>query len=199
MDSMEKLTQLYLKEVVCRHGVPISIISSRDSHFNVLGDLRDSASESIRDKFGYEYRLPPSNGWSKREDDTNSQRYVAYHTSIKAAPFEDLYGWKCRSPVSGVSWGYGIAQGIALEGRYSFWKTLKAESTTFHVSNLKKCLEDKNLIIPLDKIQLDDKLHFIEEPVEIVDQEVKRLKQSQISIVKVALEFSKRTEYLLGT
>nr|GEY25797.1 putative reverse transcriptase domain-containing protein [Tanacetum cinerariifolium] len=56
---------------------------------------------------------------------------------------------------------------------------------TFQVSNLKKCLADENLVIPLKEIQLDDKLHFIEEPVEIMDQEVKQLKQSQISIVKV--------------
>ncbi|GJT78698.1 putative reverse transcriptase domain-containing protein [Tanacetum coccineum] len=55
---------------------------------------------------------------------------------------------------------------------------------TFHVSNLKKCLADENLIIPLEEIQLDDKLHFIEEPVEIMDREVKQLKQSRIPIVK---------------
>nr|GEV24528.1 putative reverse transcriptase domain-containing protein [Tanacetum cinerariifolium] len=57
--------------------------------------------------------------------------------------------------------------------------------TTFHVSNLKKCLADEPLAIPLDEIQVDDKLHFIEEPVEIMDREVKRLKQSCIQIVKV--------------
>ncbi|GJY41842.1 putative reverse transcriptase domain-containing protein [Tanacetum coccineum] len=62
---------------------------------------------------------------------------------------------------------------------------LKGIHSTFHVSNLKKCLADENLIIPLDEIQLDDQLHFIEEPVEIVDREVKRLKQSRIPIVKV--------------
>ncbi|GJT85726.1 hypothetical protein Tco_1067443 [Tanacetum coccineum] len=62
---------------------------------------------------------------------------------------------------------------------------LKGIHSTFHVSNLKKCLADENLIIPLDEIQLDDKLHFIKEPVEIVDREVKQLKQSQIPIVKV--------------
>ncbi|GKB18032.1 hypothetical protein Tco_0851955 [Tanacetum coccineum] len=45
--------------------------------------------------------------------------------------------------------------------------------STFHVSNLKKCFVDEPLAIPLDEIQIDDKLHFIEEPVEIVDQEVK--------------------------
>ncbi|GJX40915.1 hypothetical protein Tco_0255905 [Tanacetum coccineum] len=56
---------------------------------------------------------------------------------------------------------------------------------TFHVSNLKKCLSDESLIIPLDEIQLDDKLHFIEEPVEIMDREVKQLNQSRIPIIKV--------------
>ncbi|GKC88373.1 hypothetical protein Tco_1149022 [Tanacetum coccineum] len=56
---------------------------------------------------------------------------------------------------------------------------------TFHVSNLKRCLADENLIIPLEEIQLDDKLHFIEELVEIMDREVKQLKQSRILIGKV--------------
>ncbi|GJR02808.1 putative reverse transcriptase domain-containing protein [Tanacetum coccineum] len=57
--------------------------------------------------------------------------------------------------------------------------------STFHVSKLKKCLADEPLAIPLDEIQVDDKLHFIEEPVEIMDREVKHLKQSRILIVKV--------------
>ncbi|GJS54104.1 hypothetical protein Tco_0627466 [Tanacetum coccineum] len=62
---------------------------------------------------------------------------------------------------------------------------LRGIHNTFHVSNLKKCLADENLIIPLEEIQLDDKLQFIEEPVEIMDHEVKQLKQSRIPIVKV--------------
>nr|GEZ40052.1 hypothetical protein [Tanacetum cinerariifolium] len=57
--------------------------------------------------------------------------------------------------------------------------------STFHGSKLKKCMADEPLAIPLDEIQVDDKLKFIEEPVEIMDREVKRLKQSRISIVKV--------------
>ncbi|GJW16871.1 hypothetical protein Tco_0024307 [Tanacetum coccineum] len=57
--------------------------------------------------------------------------------------------------------------------------------STFHVSNLKKCMVDEPLSIPLDEIQIDDKLYFIEEPVKIMDREVKRLKQSRIPIVKV--------------
>nr|GFB35698.1 putative reverse transcriptase domain-containing protein [Tanacetum cinerariifolium] len=56
---------------------------------------------------------------------------------------------------------------------------------TFHVSNLKRCFVNDDVDIPLDEVQLDDKLHFVEKPVEIMDREVKRLKQSQIPIVKV--------------
>ncbi|GJT81835.1 hypothetical protein Tco_1027322 [Tanacetum coccineum] len=56
---------------------------------------------------------------------------------------------------------------------------------TFHVSNRKKCLSDEIIVIPLYEIQIDDKLHFVEEPVEIIDREVKHLKQSRIPIVKV--------------
>ncbi|GJY05381.1 hypothetical protein Tco_0371321 [Tanacetum coccineum] len=56
--------------------------------------------------------------------------------------------------------------------------------STFHVSNLKKYLADETLAIPLDEIQIDEKLHFIEEHVEIMDREVKCLKQSRILIVK---------------
>ncbi|GKC09448.1 hypothetical protein Tco_1001058 [Tanacetum coccineum] len=56
---------------------------------------------------------------------------------------------------------------------------------TFHVSNLKKCYADEPLAVLLDGLHIDDKLHFIEEPVEIMDWEVKRLKQSRIPIIKV--------------
>ncbi|GJS22851.1 putative reverse transcriptase domain-containing protein [Tanacetum coccineum] len=62
---------------------------------------------------------------------------------------------------------------------------LKGIHSTFHVSNLKKCLAEGDIVVPMDEIQLDDKLHMIEEPVEVVDREVKRLKQSRIPIVKV--------------
>ncbi|GJZ44754.1 hypothetical protein Tco_0592350 [Tanacetum coccineum] len=67
--------------------------------------------------------------------------------------------------------------------------------STFHVSNLKKCLSDEPLVIPLDEIHVDDKLNFIEEPVEIMDREVKRLKQSHIPIVKVRWNSRRGPEY----
>ncbi|GKB66431.1 hypothetical protein Tco_0927843 [Tanacetum coccineum] len=62
-------------------------------------------------------------------------------------------------------------------------RELQGIHNTFHVSNLKKCLSDEDLIIPLDEVRIDEKLHFIEEPIEIMDREVKQLKQSRIPIV----------------
>ena len=55
----------------------------------------------------------------------------------------------------------------------------------FHVCNLKKCLSNESLAIPLEEIHVDERLNFIEQPIEIMDREVKRLKQSRIPIVKV--------------
>ncbi|GJV54925.1 putative reverse transcriptase domain-containing protein [Tanacetum coccineum] len=56
---------------------------------------------------------------------------------------------------------------------------------TFHVSNMKKCYADKPLAVPLDGLHFDDKLHFVEEPIEIMDREVKRLNRNRILIIKV--------------
>ena len=66
---------------------------------------------------------------------------------------------------------------------------------TFHVSNLKKCLSDETLVIPLKEIRIDEKLNFIEEPVEIMDREVKQLKLSRIPIVKVRWNSSRGPEF----
>ncbi|GJU33240.1 hypothetical protein Tco_1176829 [Tanacetum coccineum] len=66
---------------------------------------------------------------------------------------------------------------------------------TFHVSNLKKCLSDETLIIPMKELQLDDKLNFVEEPVEIMDRETKQLKRSRIPIVKVRWNSKRGPEF----
>ncbi|GKF05346.1 putative reverse transcriptase domain-containing protein [Tanacetum coccineum] len=66
---------------------------------------------------------------------------------------------------------------------------------TFHVSNLKKCYSDKPLAVPLEGLHVDDKLHFVEEPVEIIDREVKRLKQIRIPIVKVRWNSRRSPEF----
>ncbi|GKF91038.1 hypothetical protein Tco_0274739, partial [Tanacetum coccineum] len=74
-------------------------------------------------------------------------------------------------------------------------KKLSRVHSTFHISNLKKCLSDEPLAIPLDEIHFDDKLNFIEEPIEIMNREVKRLKQSRIPIVKVRWNSRRCLEY----
>ncbi|GJT88754.1 putative reverse transcriptase domain-containing protein [Tanacetum coccineum] len=73
-----------------------------------------------------------------------------------------------------------LAKVGTLAYRLELPEQLSRVHSTFHVSNLKKCFIDEPLAIPLDEIQIDDKLNFIEEPVEIIDREVKRLKQSHI-------------------
>ncbi|GKF54132.1 hypothetical protein Tco_0161042, partial [Tanacetum coccineum] len=186
----------------------------------------------------------------------------SYHASIKADPFESLYGQKCRSP---ICWAevedaqltgpelihettekiiqikqriqvvrdrqksYADVRRKPLEFqvgdrvmlKVSPWKgvvrfgkrgklnpryirpfkvlpkvgtvayrlelpqQLSRVHSTFHISNLKKCLSDEPLVIPLDEIHIDDNLCFVEEPMEIMDREVKQLKQSRIPIIKV--------------
>nr|GEY95511.1 putative reverse transcriptase domain-containing protein [Tanacetum cinerariifolium] len=178
-----------------------------------------------------------------------------YHASIKAAPFEALYGRKCRSPIYWNEVGEFYLTGpeimqettkkiIQIKQRMqaardrqksyadlkrkpmefqvrdkamlkvSPWKgvvrfgkrgklnpmyvgpfnvleragdvayklnlpeELSRVHNTFHVSNLKKCHADEPLAVPLDGLHVDNKLHFVEEPVEIMDREVKQLKQS---------------------
>nr|GEY94567.1 putative reverse transcriptase domain-containing protein [Tanacetum cinerariifolium] len=111
-----------------------------------------------------------------------------YHASIKAAPFKALYGRKCRSPKSYADlkrkpMEFQVRDKVMLKfspwkGVVRFGKRRKLNPrvhNTFHVSNLKKCHADEPLVVPLDGLHFDDKLHFVEEPVEIVDRKVKQL------------------------
>ncbi|GJX05992.1 reverse transcriptase domain-containing protein [Tanacetum coccineum] len=95
----------------------------------------------------------------------------SYHSNLKSSPFEALYGQSVDLLFAGVRIG-PVAYKLELP------QELSGIHNTFHVLNLKKCMFDENLVIPLDEIKVDDKLHFIEEPVEVMDREVKQLKQS---------------------
>ncbi|GKF07910.1 hypothetical protein Tco_0042134 [Tanacetum coccineum] len=66
---------------------------------------------------------------------------------------------------------------------------------TFHVSNLKKCSSDESLVILLEELRVDDKLHFVEEPVEVMDREIKQLKRSRIPIIKVRWNSKRGLEF----
>nr|GFA43536.1 putative reverse transcriptase domain-containing protein [Tanacetum cinerariifolium] len=230
-DPMDKLVRIYLKEVATRHGIPVSIISDRDPRF-------------------------ASNFWRSLQNALVEFSYNnSYHASIKATPFEALYGRKCRSPICWTEVGEAQILGpeliqettkkiVQIKQRMqaaqdqqkcyadlnckpmefqvgdkvmlkvSPWKwvvrfgkrgklnpryvgpfkvlervrdvaykldlpeELSRVHNTFHASNLKKCHADEPLAVPLDGLHFDDKLHFVEEPVEIVDRKVKRLKRS---------------------
>jgi len=74
-------------------------------------------------------------------------------------------------------------------------ESLSGVHDVFHVSNLKKCLSDESLKIPLEGIELDEQLQFKEEPVEIMETETKRLKRRKIRLVKVRWNSRRGSEY----
>ncbi|GJQ98301.1 putative reverse transcriptase domain-containing protein [Tanacetum coccineum] len=184
-----------------------------------------------------------ANRWDKHFPLVEFSYNNSYHTSIKVAPFEALYGRKCRSIVCWSEVGDSQRTGpeiihetmknsvqirnrlqaardrqksytdvrrkplefnvgnkiLARIGPVAYrlelpWE-LNGIYNTFHVLNMKICLSDENLVILLDEIQLDNKLHFIEEPIKIMDREVKQLKQSRISIVKVCWNSRRGLEF----
>nr|GFA12229.1 reverse transcriptase domain-containing protein [Tanacetum cinerariifolium] len=229
-DPLEKLAKLYLKEVVARHGIPVSIIYDCDPRFTsrFWRTLQKDLGTSLDMSTAYH---PETDGESERTIQTLEDMLRAcvidfgkgwvyhlplvefsynnsYHASIKAAPFEALYGRKCHAPVCWNEVGefhltgpeivqettekiIQIKQRMqASRDRQKSYADLKQELSrvpnTFHVSNLKKCHADEPLVVPLDGLHMDDKLYFVEEPVEIIDREVKRLTRSLIPLVKVA-------------
>ncbi|GJS14836.1 putative reverse transcriptase domain-containing protein [Tanacetum coccineum] len=84
-----------------------------------------------------------------------------YHSSVRCAPFEALYGRKCRSPIMWAEVGEDLPE------------ELNGVHDTFHVSNLKKCLADPTLQVPLYEIRVDAKLNFVEELVEILEKSLR--------------------------
>ncbi|GJU23172.1 putative reverse transcriptase domain-containing protein [Tanacetum coccineum] len=234
---MERLARLYLNEIVARHGVLISIISDRDSR------LTSKFWQSMQEALGT--RLDMSTAYYPQ---TDSQSECTIQTledmlrAVRCAPFEALYGRKCRSPImwAEVEEGQLIGperkplefsvgdyvllkvspwKGVVRFGkkgklvprfvrpfeivekvglvvyRLDLPKELNVVHDMFHVSNLKKCLADPTLQVPLDEIRVDAKLNFVEEPVEILERDFKKLKHSRIAIVKVRWNSKRGPEF----
>nr|GFB67964.1 putative reverse transcriptase domain-containing protein [Tanacetum cinerariifolium] len=79
--------------------------------------------------------------------------------------------------------------------RLELQQQLSRVHNTFHVSNLKKCLSEESLVILLEGLHVDDKLQFVEEPREIMDREIKRLKRSRIPIIRVRWNSKRGLEF----
>ncbi|GJU59147.1 putative reverse transcriptase domain-containing protein [Tanacetum coccineum] len=257
-DPMDKLARMYLKEVVTKHGIPVSIICDRDPRFasnfwrslqKALGTSLDMSTAYHPQTDGQSERtiqtledmlracvIDFGNGWVKHFPLVEFSYNNSYHASIKAAPFEALYGRKCRSPIKqriqtarDRQKSYAdlkrkpmeLQVGDKVMIKVSPWKgvvyfgkrgklnpryvrpfkvlkkvgviayklelpqELSRVHNMFHESNLKKCYSYDPLVVPLEGLQVDDKLHFVEEPVEIMDYEVKQLRRSRVPIVKV--------------
>ncbi|GKA43625.1 reverse transcriptase domain-containing protein [Tanacetum coccineum] len=247
--KMDRLARLYLNEIVARHGVPISIISDHDSRFTsrfwqsmqeVLGtrlDISmayhpqtDGQSEHTIQTLEYMLRvcvLDFGGSWDAHLPLVEFSYNNSYYSSVRCAPFEALYGRKCRSSIMWAEIGEGdhvLLKVSPWKGVVRFGKKgklvprfvgpfesiekvgpvayrldlpdeLNGVHDTFHVSNLNKCLADLTLQVPLDEIQVDAKLNFVEELVEILEQEVKKLKRSRISIVKVRWNSKRGPEF----
>ncbi|GJR62398.1 putative reverse transcriptase domain-containing protein [Tanacetum coccineum] len=271
-DPLEKLARMYLKEVVTRHGIPVSIICDRDPRFasNFWRSLQKALGTNLDMSTAYHPQTDRQSertiqtledmlracaidfgkGWVNHLPLVEFSYNNSYHASIKAAPFEALYGQKCRSPVCWAEVGQVQLTGpelvqettekiiqikqrmqVARDRQKSYadlkrkpmefqvgdkvmlkvspWKgvvhfgkrgklnpryvgpfkvlekvgsiayklelpeELSRVHNTFHVSNLKKCYADEPLAVPLDGLHFDDKLQFVEEPVKIMDREVK--------------------------
>nr|GEU80990.1 reverse transcriptase [Tanacetum cinerariifolium] len=130
------------------------------------------------------------NGWERHLPLVEFSYNNSYHASIEAAPFEALYGVMRFGKRGKLNPRYiGPFKVLAKVGtvayRLKLPEQLSRVHSTFHVSNLKKCLSDDPLAISLDVVHINDKLCFVEEPLDVMDLKVKRLKQSHISIIKV--------------
>ncbi|GKA65664.1 hypothetical protein Tco_0765371 [Tanacetum coccineum] len=112
---------------------------------------------------------------------------VGDHVLLKVSPWKDMVRFRKKGKLAPRFVGpFEITKRISpVAYRLRLPEELNGVHDTFHVSNLKKCLADPTLQIPLDEIRVDAKLKFVEESMEILEREFKKLKRSRISIVKV--------------
>nr|GEV51569.1 hypothetical protein [Tanacetum cinerariifolium] len=163
-DPMEKLMKLYMKEVITGHGVPVSIIFDRDGRFMSL------FWQALHKALGT--RLDMSMTYHPETDEVRDAQLTG--PEIIHETTEKIIQIKSRIQ--------------AARDRQKSYADLKRKLIDFQVGDrvmLKKCLSDKSIVIPLEELRVDDKLHFVEEPIKVMDREIKQLKKSRIPIIKV--------------
>ncbi|GKA44762.1 reverse transcriptase domain-containing protein [Tanacetum coccineum] len=128
---------------------------------------------------------------------TNNQRALMVKQKTEVTCYEcgrlghyksDCLKWKNQNQVN-KQWKnrQGYVESFTLERGYPFWQMGKAD--------LEKCLSDESMVLLLNEVQIDDKLHFVEEPIKIMDREVKRLNQSRIPFFKVRWNSKRGIEF----
>nr|GEV41156.1 putative reverse transcriptase domain-containing protein [Tanacetum cinerariifolium] len=192
------------------HGVHVLIISDRDSHFTLRlwRPLQEALGTNLDMSTAYH---PQTDGQSERIIQTMEDMLRAYKrlnqlefkvgdmVLLKVSPWKGAVHFGKREKISSRYIGpFKILPKVGpIAYTLELPKELKGIHGTFNVLNLKKYLAEVNIVVSIDKIHFDDKLHMIEEPVEVVDREVKRLKQSRIPIVKVRWNSQRGPEFTL--
>nr|GFA32175.1 reverse transcriptase domain-containing protein [Tanacetum cinerariifolium] len=210
-DPMDKLARIYLKEVVTRHGIPVSIISDHDPRFasnfwrslqNALGTRLDMSTAYHPETDGQNERtiqtledmlhacaIDFGKGWVNHFPLVEFSYNNSYHASIKATPFEALCGRKCRSPICWTKVREAQILGVVHFGK---WGKLKPR----YVGPFKVLEGVGDVAYKLDLPEELSRVHnTFHEPVEIVDRKVKRSKRSQIPLVKVRWNFKRGREF----
>nr|GEU78469.1 reverse transcriptase domain-containing protein [Tanacetum cinerariifolium] len=178
-DPMEKLARMYLKEKSLQKALGTSLDISTAYHSETDGQSERTI-PTLEDMMQLIQETTEKIIQIKQRMQAAHDRQKSY-ADLKCKPMEFQIGdrvmLKVLDKVGTVAYKIELPQ------------ELSRVYNTFHVSNLKKCHADEPLAVPLDVLHFDDKLHFVEEPVEIMDREVKRLKRSRIPLVKVAFGY----------
>ncbi|GJZ21884.1 putative reverse transcriptase domain-containing protein [Tanacetum coccineum] len=205
IDPMEKLARMYLKEVVTRHEIPVSIICEHDPRFalNFWRSLQKALGTNLDMSTMYH---PQTDEQSERiiqnlEDMLHACVIdfgkVGDRVMLNVSPWKGVVHFGKRGKLNPRYVGpfKVLERVVTVSYKLEFSQELSRDHNTFHVSNLKKCYANEPLAISLDGLHIDDKLHFVEEPVKIMDREVKRLKQSRILIIKVRWNFRRGPKF----
>ncbi|GKA21792.1 putative reverse transcriptase domain-containing protein, partial [Tanacetum coccineum] len=190
-DPLDKLARLYLNKIVARHKILASIICDRDGRFTSnLWKSFQKALETTEKIILIKQRMQAAQDRQKSYADWKQKPMefeVGERVMLKVSPWKGVvqFSKQCKLNPRYVRPFRVLAKVGKVAYKLELPHELSRVHHTFHVSNLKKFYADEPLVKPLEGIHVDDKLQFVEEPVEIMEREIKRLKRSQIPLFKV--------------